>query len=433
MWAETVVPGQASLAMSPVDVVRGWVGGFLPIPSCQGEARGRSPRQALEDVLADALAQPPCLVTFSGGRDSSLLLAAAVATARRCGLAPPVAVTERFDGVEGADERAWQEAVVQELGVDDWERLPATEHVDLLGPEAVASLHRFGLLWPPLAHTRAWFVPALLGQPSAAGTVTGTLVDGEGGDEVLGARRLGPLLRLVGGRRRGGLPQPGAVTRRRAIRCSDAQQLVRGVAPRPMRRWMVARAVRSSELAPWLTGPARHAFAADLVADALAEPLNWSAAVRQHLRHRGVVVGMRSLDAVVAATGARPVHPLLHPAVVDAVADIGGRLGYGGRAAALADCFGDLLPRSLLRRTDKARFNGAAFGPRARAFASAWDGRGLPVELVDADGLMRAWASTCPSALTYCALHAAWMAAQGAASLCSPCSTGAPGDPMEKR
>src|SRR5213078_2989334 len=76
---------------------------------------GAGPPAVLESALLEALARPPCVVAFSGGRDSSLLLAVAVRTARRHGLPEPVAATLRFPGRGDTDETGWQERVAQSL------------------------------------------------------------------------------------------------------------------------------------------------------------------------------------------------------------------------------------------------------------------------------------------------------------------------------
>ena len=82
-----------------------------------------SPLAALEAAILPALARPPCLVSFSGGRDSSSVLAAATRAAAREGLDPPVPVTLRLRDAPMSDEAEWQELVVRDLGP-----LPA-EHV----------------------------------------------------------------------------------------------------------------------------------------------------------------------------------------------------------------------------------------------------------------------------------------------------------------
>src|SRR5438874_582354 len=54
------------------------------------------PLTALERACLPALERPPCVVSFSGGLDSSVVLAAAGRAARRAGLAEPIPVTHRF-------------------------------------------------------------------------------------------------------------------------------------------------------------------------------------------------------------------------------------------------------------------------------------------------------------------------------------------------
>lgn len=477
----------APYSMSPQEVACGWVGGFLDGPDIRGAAAGRTPRQALEDVVAQALAAPPCFVAFSGGRDSSLVLAVAVDVARRQGLPAPIAVTERFPGHDATEDEQWQELVIRHLALEEWIRFDATAEVDLLGEHAKASLRRFGLLWPPLAHTRAWFVPELARSPSTvaeASVVTaagasvavvdgalpgpqcvnpvGTLVDGEGGDELLGARRLAPLLRLVGSERLRPAPvgqvlpsalghvllsslvsrkaraawwsstcatgpveesehderprrqcSPSWSARHRGLR-TYATDLAVSIGPAPLRRTILARRVARAELAPWLRAGARSELVEQLLDEALGEPLWWPGATRRHLRHRGLVAGMASIDLVVDAAGARAVHPLLDPGVVDAVAEAGGRWGFPDRASAMGALFADIVPAAIQQRTTKARFNTAVFGEHARAFAARWDGTGLDHALVDPEQLVRSWQSERPSALGYAAMHAAWLASPDA-------------------
>ena len=161
----------------------------LEIASCvvvgpSGNPPGRAcpappadPVAALERAVTRALQRPPCLVSFSGGHDSSLVLAAAVRAARREQLPLPVPVTWRVTGAPAAEESAWQEAVVGALQVTDWIRLRADDDLDFVGPVAADVLRRHGLLHP----ANAYFHAPLLRQ--AAG---GTLLTGAGGDQVLG-------------------------------------------------------------------------------------------------------------------------------------------------------------------------------------------------------------------------------------------------------
>jgi Asparagine synthase len=61
-------------------------------------------RDALEAVVRRALRRPPCVVSFSGGRDSSAVLALAVAVARSDGLPDPVPATNVFPTIASTDE-----------------------------------------------------------------------------------------------------------------------------------------------------------------------------------------------------------------------------------------------------------------------------------------------------------------------------------------
>ena len=185
--------------MTPFEAATGWLTGEAPaIPVDAGPADTADPIVVLESLLVSALAHPPCVVVFSGGRDSSALLAVATRLAAREGFPAPAAVTLRYPSErpveeEGwAEEARWQERVVRYLGVADWERIPVGDDADLLGPIAAERLLRHGLLWPPAYHTT---VPVLR---LASG---GTVLTGDGGDEIFGERRTTPLVRLLSGHR----------------------------------------------------------------------------------------------------------------------------------------------------------------------------------------------------------------------------------------
>ena len=81
-----------------------------------------APRAALEAAIRPLVRCAPCVVGFSGGRDSSALLAVAVALAAREGLDPPVPVSFRFPHAE-TRESEWQELVVRHLGLAEWARV----------------------------------------------------------------------------------------------------------------------------------------------------------------------------------------------------------------------------------------------------------------------------------------------------------------------
>ena len=161
--------------LTPLEVASGLVFGLAPPRPLPTEIAGE-PIDAFERAILPALQRPPCVVSFSGGRDSSAALAVAVRVARREGLPLPIPSTNRFPAVKDSHESDWQERVVAHLGIDDWLRPEFTDELDCVGPIATSVLRRYGLLWPFNAH---FHVPHL---EAAAG---GSLLTGIGGDEIL--------------------------------------------------------------------------------------------------------------------------------------------------------------------------------------------------------------------------------------------------------
>jgi asparagine synthase (glutamine-hydrolysing) len=149
-----VNPPPADCELTPLDVASGLVFGFGPperVPNSDDLEGGR-PLAAIEHAILPALLRPPCVLCFTGGRGSSLVLAVAVQLARREGLELPVPATIRMRGSANADESASQERLVIRLGLTEWVRLQIEEECDLVGPAATAVLRRHGFLWPSDAH-----------------------------------------------------------------------------------------------------------------------------------------------------------------------------------------------------------------------------------------------------------------------------------------
>lgn len=372
--------------MSRQEAAWGWVPGWSGGPEVVPEQRILPPVAALEEAIRPALVRPPCVVQFSGGRDSSVVLAVAVRLARREGLPEPIARTQRFPDLSEAAEDQWQEMVVRHLGIREWERIDVDDELDLVGPVAAPSLLRHGLLWPPMIHARHFDFSAVAG---------GSMIDGEGGDEVLGPGRMAPLLALASGRVR-----PGS---------SIVKQLGFALSPRPVRRLGAMRVYRRLR-SPWLRPGAWHALHTALADDLACEPVDRRRALFHHLRRRGVMLFLQNFSGLAAEHEVLDLHPFLDPLVLTSVAVAGGRLGFAGRTTALTHLFADLLPGEVLRRSTKARFNRCAFHVHSRAFAAAWDGRGIDEDLVEPELLARAWAAEEPSVLSFALLQAAWLA-----------------------
>jgi asparagine synthase (glutamine-hydrolysing) len=139
-------------------------------------------RAALERVIAGFLERTPCVVSFSGGRDSSAVLAVAAHVARRDGLPLPVPFTFRFPGKPLTEESDWQEHVIAHLGLDDWQRVELHEELDLLGDVARRCLTEIGLMWPANAYLHVPVFRAARG---------GTVLTGLDGDGLFGDWRWG--------------------------------------------------------------------------------------------------------------------------------------------------------------------------------------------------------------------------------------------------
>lgn len=346
-----------------------------------------SPRAAVDDAIRRALGRPPCLVSFSGGRDSSAVLAAAAAVSRREGLPLPIPITYRFAAAPGSQEDDWQEQVIRHVGLTDWERLPMASELDAVGPVAQSVLSRHGLLWPFNAHFHA----PLLQRASG-----GSLLTGIGGDEVF-ARQLWSSARAL-------------LTGHRRDRPVRLRSVGLALAPRPVRSWAVAR--RRRLRFPWL-----HPAVEDEVHQRLSDlrartPVPWRGALGLWWRSRSRTVLAASMDSLASGAGAQIVHPFLEKRVVAAVAGQFGAAGPADRSSALGALFGDVLPEAVLSRRSKAFFDDAFISDHTRAFVRGWTGAGVDPSLVDLERLGEVWRADHPDPRSILLLQAAWLASR---------------------
>ena len=347
------------------------------------------PVAALASAIERTLDGRPPAVAFSGGRDSSLLLAVAALVCKRAGIEPPVAITLCMPtSVDEADEREWQELVLEHLQIPDWHRIPISGELDLVGPYARRHLLRDGLLFPANAHS---VVPML----EAAGDRC--LIVGLGGDELLTSQQWRPIHDVLG--------------RRRGPQSRDVVRLGAGALPRLMRSVLRPSCAKDLEQMEWLRPEARRRLD-PLSRRGFEEPVRWSAAVRHAAARRDVILPFRAQQRLAQASGHRVEAPLLDPGFVGAFARAGGYGGWGGRTATMQALASDLLPADVIGRTSKAYFNRVFFGEETRAFATAWSGRGLDETLVDPEVLRREWLSEIPDFRTSLLLQSAWLADQ---------------------
>ncbi len=384
------LPGVSdALRLTPLETLWGIPVGLDPATPASALAGVRAtPRVALEQAVLPALRRPPCLVSFSGGVDSSVVLALAAHVARREGLPPPIPATHRFPGVMEADETAWQEQIVAHVGLDDWLRFEWSDELDVVGPVAQRLLRRHGPLVPFNGHFQLPFVERAAG---------GALLTGVGGDELFA-----PLHRATAAH---------LLRRHRAPRPRDLPALAFGLAPRRLRAQVVARR-RGFSRYGWIRPAARRRLARAYAAWEVREPLRWDRALTEWWwPSRALQCNLAGKQALGAAADVLVGSPLAAPEVLAACAASGGAIGLGSRARALAGIVGDLLPPELLARRSKASFDGAFWTARARAFVAAWDGGGVDPTSVDVEALRMEWSRERPDPHSFALLQRAWLAA----------------------
>lgn len=345
-----------------------------------------SPRVALEGLLLRALLAGPCTVSFSGGRDSSLILAVACHVARREGLALPVPVSMRHADA-ASDETGWQERVIDHLGLTEWQILDIADDMDVLGEQATGLLEVTGVQSPPNAY---------LHLPVAAATPRGGVVlTGAGGDEILGGRAV-RVMQVLSGRARpaghdlraaAGIAAPGVVRRRH-------------------------RARDGFPTAPWLTEAAARAAAERTAAEQMQVRLRWDFEALMWAGSRSVLLGRRGLDQVGVRHGVSVHSPLLDERFIGAFAHAVGPAGPRSRTHAMAELAGDLLPPDVVARATKAVFRAMVWGPRFREFVSSLDPHCLRQDirdLVDPDRLRAAWDGPTPPFASMMLAQQAWL------------------------
>jgi Asparagine synthase len=388
--------GEALITLSPIEsAVNTGIGEYVEEPPLPQVDSSLHPLRALEDAIRPALGRSPCLVTFSGGRDSSSVLAVAASLARREGLPLPIPATQVFPDFPRTHETRWQEHVLRHLELPDWQRFRHGTELSFLGPLARRVLVRHGLVAPIGCHV---FVPIL----EAAGT--GTVLTGTEGDGLFNG---------------GTSAKPRDVLARRAAPTPRGLMgVVRSISPAPLRRrWHL---LRDPFEVSWLRPePARVLRMAD--ADEVAsEPLRWDRRVRWWARRRYLVNRCQAMEIVASEFDAEFLHPLLDRRFLASLARWGGVLGRGGRAAVMEALFGHLLPAGVIERTDKADFTRAYWSGQTHEFAASWNGAGVPTALVDPEALRGTWLEQEPDARSGVLLHAAWLATSAGAESKQP-------------
>jgi hypothetical protein len=344
-------------------------------------------REVLEAELIPVLARPPCVLNFSGGRDSTAILMLATSVARREGLPDPIPLTWRFPSHPSTDESPWQEQVIAELRLNEWGILKFDEELDVLGEMATGLLRRHGVLWPHVSHLN---LPAL--------------TRARGGSFLFSS----DLQNLLDG---WNFARPSEVTRGwvRPER-RDARRVAVALLPR------VARArLGRTELAshfPWLT-PEAHRLLFAREGGHHNMPRRWDRWLAWFGSQRAAAVGERSLALLAREHDVMSHNPFRSPPLLAALATEGGAWGVGGRREIMHRLFGDLVPPAVLERPHtRTEYGGVLWAGRARAFARSWDGSGVDQNLVDVGRLREIWTGPHPWRFGWSASVAqtAWLA-----------------------
>jgi len=362
---------------------------------------GATPRSEFERAILPALSQSPCLVSFSGGRDSSAVLAVAAHVARREGLPLPVPVTHRFPSASDTQETEWQEQVIRHLGLDDWIRIDAAGDLDCVGPVAIETLRRHGLLWPCNAYFHAPIFEAAAG---------GAVLTGVGGDEAFSPSSWAQAFAVMRLRAR-----PGP---------RNLMQVAFALSPQIVKRTLIRRWL--PEVCPWLRPEARAEIERFVAADAASEPLRWRRRYRELASSGYMEVSLGSLGILAADRDVELIHPFHDARFLAALAALPPRARPGSRTEAMRMLVGDLLPEPVLSRSTKARFDDVFWTEHARALVAEWDGEGVDEEIVDIDRLRAEWSSPRPEAHTFTLLQSVWLTRARAAGRLPAAATPTP-------
>lgn len=352
---------------------------------------GRSAIVALEYSLLQALRRPPCHLGFSGGRDSSALLAVATRVARREGLPDPIPSTLRFAGAPHTQEDEWQDLVIGHVGLSERISQEVTDELDLVGPVATAIMRRDGLPYPYNLHL---LIPLI---EQARG---GSFVTGLGGDQVLGSA--GPNLDVL--------------ARRVRPTARDVLRIGAAVAPRPLRRRVFRSRVGMTF--PWLRPEANQMLTQEWLEQHIDWPLRWDRLMGELSRSRFMRLTVRRITEAGEHAGAVVHHPFADAGFVFAVAREAGPTGFASRTAAFQALFGDDLPPELIGRSTKASFNEVLWNHHTRGFIAGLDEAAIRETLatlgldavVDPQALWDHWNGDEPLANSFLLLQACWLA-----------------------
>ncbi len=354
----------------------------------QRSATPRAPLDSLRSAIARVVSERT-FVEFSGGLDSSLVLAATVDVCRERGLPAPIPVTVRYPSAPETDESPYQQAMIDHLGLREHLIIEATDEFDLLGPAARQYLRSNGASCAARIPTRGHLYAHL-----EHGSV---LLSGEGGDEAFRSAPLAPL-RFVGTalatrrHRHGAIGWIGRTIRDLEL---PSRRLLRG-AP------------------DWLTPAAREQLSPAYRGTFGGRGRTMASSHRAYRSRRSLIAVIDELTTQAAGHGVTYAAPLLDLTFLAELTASTPNRDFVERNYYFHQHFASVLPRAILDRTTKVTFGRPIFGPDTAAFAASWNGVGLPDDLVQPELVRRAWQHTRDGRSALMLQHA-WMVSEGLA------------------
>jgi Asparagine synthase len=271
--------------------------------------------------------------------------------------------------------------VVRHLGLSEWLVIDRPD-ADLLDPAITGLLGSHGLFYPSQIGSYLPIVSAAAG---------GVMLTGEGGDESFGGWGFRAALHPI---------EWGPTA---AAKATAVAMISRG--PVPVQRWYR----RRGQPYPWLTEAGRRSVESALDDRAETEPVGWRKYLAWAFARRAWHLAQSTLDMVGEGSSCRVVHPLAEPTVLGSLASTWSRRGPADRTDVMDAVVGDLLPRAIVEREDKAVLASVFIGARSQAFIEQWDGSGVDDEWINSQALREVWGRRYPYAGSFNLLHQAWL------------------------